>query len=221
MTVGRRAGLLVVVLSVAATAGCTPGHGPEPRVTGTAAVADRPAPSITPNPSFPPIGGIIPTGITVNSSELLIWFGRFNARSDGVAVDHAWYDRSTGTVGRQPETWPGPGEFRGLYDLCPPPAILHIHELWLVDGRMVDFGFVAGRADEVIMTQGGHAYQAGLRPWVENPNLVAFWLVRPAPKTWSRPPPAADLPRIVVNGHGAPLVDFVFTSCQPPPPREG
>ncbi|HEX6498200.1 MAG TPA: hypothetical protein VF054_04115 [Micromonosporaceae bacterium] len=220
MTVTRRVG--VIVAAVATTAACAQPYRAADDATSPATTADQPAPSITPNPSFPPIGGVVATGIRVDDRELLIWFGRFNARPDGVAVDHAWYDRATGAIGRQPETWPGPGEFRGLYEMCPPPATLHIHELWLVDGRMVDFGFVAGSADRMVMTQGGRTYHASLRPWAEDPSLVAFWLVRPAaPTTRSAPPPATDLPRIVATRHGAPVVDFAYTPCRPPAPRDG
>lgn len=104
------------------------------------------------------------------------------------------------------------------WPLLRPTAPMHFQKLWLVDDQEVDFGFVAAPVDQVTMTQGGHEYQASLRPWAEDPNVVAFWLVRPiGPKSWAPPVPEADLRRITATSHGAPVVDHLFRPCPPPP----
>lgn len=210
MTVGPRVGLLIVALAVAAATGCAPGLGPDARATGTAAVADPTAPSITPNPSLPPIGGLIATGIMLDTRELLIWFGK--SEPEPAALGWTWYDRKSGSVSQRPDettlVW------------CPVGHVRDLNEVPLGDGRVLDLGLLNGHPDQVAIAQGGREYRASLRAWTQNADVVAFWLVRPRDGALASPGPDVVRFRLTATARGERVADLPVTPC-PMVPKGG
>jgi hypothetical protein len=158
-----------VGIAVGVAAVALPGGGPPPAAAPDGGVLRSPLPEM----SIPPVGEVITTGARIaTGEELVLWFS-------GNGLQGALRDPGTGTL-RELEV--------PLRNVGGAPGFA---ELWQVDtrsGEVIEYGAFTGDAAEVTASVGGTVHRAGLAVWSANPDVVAFWTVRPATPLPTRSP---------------------------------
>lgn len=183
----RRPGAATVAVLVAAAgalvfaAGCgsTPSATRPTRLTPPATFGPWP------NPSAPPEGDLIATGITSGNEELVLAFWR--AGEPHLIV--VWRDRAAGTLRDNPEVnfiWYGS-------DL----GLREVVQLELDGGRVVEYGIVRGRVAKVIIEHDGQRSDARLAPWSVDESVLTFWHERPGTAATIETPDS-ELPTVVL-----------------------
>ena len=181
--------LLIALWPVTACGTRTPGT-PTPAATALPAPPATPLPApptptdvgVTPttplNPSDPPVGTPIVTGVHAGNAALLVWFNRW---TQPAGFDRDWYDVATG---RRVD---GPRASRGWGPEQPgPDCIQFLVEFPMPEGDLLDLGYLIGPATSVVLTQPGVLTAADIATWSVDPRFVAFWVRRPGPPL---PPP--------------------------------
>ncbi|HEU4422336.1 MAG TPA: hypothetical protein VFR67_07310 [Pilimelia sp.] len=209
---------LAVAATLAVVVACAPGGTAPPGGPG-----DRwqvgptgPAPTITPNPSFPPIGGMITTGVRIDGKELVLALGRISGL---VGMEAHLYDSVTGVVTPGPEAtmgWSPPRE--------PATGFADIREAALDTSHVLQWGWVRGPAARLNVRQDGADHPVTAATWSADPDVTAFWVLRrgrPA-GNWldeSSPPPDDQLPVFTAYDRAGRELDRVlFKLIRPSPP---
>jgi len=165
-TPNRRA-LLAICLAVvgsSAVVGCAAQASPSTWTGGPAS----PAPvRITINPSAPPLGNTVPTGIVVQDREMILYFWGNPANP---YFDVVWRDRGTGQV-----TEKGSGLGVGAR---PPDGFFEVNQLVAEDGTLIEYGALRRPAARITCAADGVTVEARYTRWSIDPMVTIFWLQR-------------------------------------------
>jgi hypothetical protein len=158
------------------------------------------------NPSDPPNGAPVATGVRAGDATLLLWFTRL---SPPVALDYGWYDPRTGrrTDGPQPSMGWNP-------DYGTANCFLDLIEMPMPEGDLLDLGLLTAPAGTVLLTQHGRTAAANVAPWSADRGVVAFWIRRVGrPVTWQDTKAGPDTPVFTAaDEHGRTLCRQQFIS---------
>jgi hypothetical protein len=148
-----------------------------------------------PNPSAPPEGDLIATGIASGNEELVLAFWRAGEPH----LMTVWRDRTTGALRDSSQVnfaW---------YPNRPSPHLREVLQLELDGGRLVEFGIVRGGVGKVVIEHDGQRYDARLAPWSVDGSVLTFWHERPGTAATVETPDA-ELPTVVLyDASGAEL----------------
>jgi hypothetical protein len=193
----------LVALALGTAAGCatTPAT---PAPASSAGVGVTPPAAL--NPSDPPYGAPIATGVRSGDAMLLLWFNRLVTP---VGLDTGWYDPRTGA----PADGPQPSMAWLPRDRSPACFQL-IQELPMPEGDLLDLGFLIAPAASVLMAERGVTARAGIAPWSRDPGVVAFWIRRQGRPVGHLDTAATrDTPEFTaLDGHGTTLCRQAFIS---------
>jgi len=212
------AGMLAVMLTVAGVAACSAageppaGPGDRWRVGPTG-----PAPTIVPNPSLPPVGAMITTGLRLDGQELVLAFGRL---SGTVSLEAHLYDSATGVVASGPAPtmgWLAPDQTA--------PGFVDITEAALDDSHVLEWGYARGPVARITVRQDGAEYPVATAVWSADRDVTAFWVLRPGKPSgnWhprvTSPLPDDKLPVFTaLNHNGTNLHRVLFKLLPQSPP---
>ncbi|GAA2383006.1 hypothetical protein Cme02nite_64700 [Catellatospora methionotrophica] len=158
---------------------------------GGGLVTPPPPVSPSPNPSAPPIGDPIRTGVTIAGSELVVYFWG----SAQPYLDEFWYGPNGAEDG------PYSTVFAGAHG----QPFLDMREIIVGDGTLIDYGSVRGPVGRLHCEAEGETVAASFTPWSADRSVYVFWLVR-----HGRPLPA---PTLVREGLWLPLADEDYPLC--------
>ena len=194
----------LVALALGSAVGCA--NRPVPPAPASSADVGV-TPSAALNPSDPPDGAPIATGVRTGDAALLLWFDHL---VKPIGMDSGWYDAHSGgrTDGPQPSMAWLPGE-------RPADCFQIIVEVPMPEGDLLDLGFLIAPAASVLMTDRGSTAQAGIAAWSRDPGVVAFWIRRHGKPVGQRDTTVTqDTPEFTaVDAHGKTLCRQAFISA--------
>lgn len=185
MTRGRRlwwkigicAAILVVAAGVASVVIDKPAKvSSEVTFAGGRVPPPSPLP-VTINPSAPPRGDTIPTGLKTGDNEMILYFWGSGQRD--IHLTTAWRNTKTqqitdGVWSLAGQWWRGAPDNDGFLTLSQMP----------VDRGVFEFGAFRGSPERITSTVDGKSYDAAFTTWSADASVVVFWLHRagtPAP----------------------------------------
>ena len=136
---------------------------------------------LTINPSAPPLGNTVPTGILVMNKEMILFFW---GEVERPCLGTDWRDRDTGRITEEIPV--PPVEMSLPIGTAGVDPIFGLQQLVVGDGTLVEYGAVRGPAARIVVRdpEGGEV-EAAFTPWTRDPAVTIFWVHRrgaPIPK---------------------------------------
>jgi len=158
---------------------------------------------LTINPSAPPLGNTVPTGILVMNKEMILFFW---GEVERPYLGTDWRDRDTGRITEEIPV--PPVEMSLPIGTAGVDPIFGLQQLVVGDGTLVEYGAVRGPAARIVVRdpEGGEV-EAAFTPWTRDPAVTIFWdpeggEVEAAFTPWTRDPAVTIF---WVHRRGAPI----------------